>query len=171
MFLGHVRSLRNITTYVPWPGLEAEEHKAGPYVPRPAEEHKRPICESRPFFILPRSSAPSCLLPMHWPPRPSLAPNGRARQPCLAPPPFTNARWSEPLCRLMPRICSSVGKERKFGYVPRLGEEHKLLCSSAPTSSASQRVFTCPHPINGSGSLIICTTTGLLKTANRDRLQ
>jgi hypothetical protein len=35
MFLDHVRSLRNITTYVPQPGQEAEEHKMGSYVPRP----------------------------------------------------------------------------------------------------------------------------------------
>jgi hypothetical protein len=157
MFLGQVWKLRNI-------------RRVRMFLGRPRNISAQLVNPAH-FFILPRSSAPSYLLPMHWPPRPSLAPNGRARQPCLAPPPFTNARWSEPLCRLMPRICSSVGKERKFGYVPRLGEEHKLLCSSAPTSSASQRVFTCPHPINGSGSLIICTTTGLLKTANRDRLQ
>jgi hypothetical protein len=32
MFLDHVRSPRNITTYVPWPG---QEHKVGHHVPRP----------------------------------------------------------------------------------------------------------------------------------------
>jgi hypothetical protein len=30
MFFGHVRSLRNITTYVPQPGQKAEEYKVGP---------------------------------------------------------------------------------------------------------------------------------------------
>jgi hypothetical protein len=34
MFLGHVRSPRNITTYVPRPGQEAKEHKVGPYIPQ-----------------------------------------------------------------------------------------------------------------------------------------
>jgi hypothetical protein len=50
MFLNHVISLRNITTYDPQPGHEAEDHKVGPYVPQPVEEHKRPICEPLPFF-------------------------------------------------------------------------------------------------------------------------
>jgi hypothetical protein len=49
MFLGHVRSPRN-TTYVPRLGQEAKEHKVGLMFLSPAEEHKRPICESRPFF-------------------------------------------------------------------------------------------------------------------------
>jgi hypothetical protein len=54
MFLGSVRKLRNIRWVFMFLG--------------PAEEHKRPICESRSFFCsspLPRSSAPRCLLPTH----------------------------------------------------------------------------------------------------------
>jgi hypothetical protein len=35
MFLGDIKSLRNIMTYVPQPSQEAEERKVGPYVPRP----------------------------------------------------------------------------------------------------------------------------------------
>jgi hypothetical protein len=35
MFLSHVKCLRNIMTYVPRLGQEAEEHKVGHYVPRP----------------------------------------------------------------------------------------------------------------------------------------
>jgi hypothetical protein len=39
------------------------------------------------------------------------------------------------------------------------------------TSPPFQRIFTCLHPINGSGSMTFCTTTGLLKTTILDRLQ
>jgi hypothetical protein len=34
MFLGRVRSLKNILTYVHWSDQKAEEHKVDPYVPR-----------------------------------------------------------------------------------------------------------------------------------------
>jgi hypothetical protein len=34
IFLGHIRSPRNIMTYVSQPGQEAEEHKVGPHVPQ-----------------------------------------------------------------------------------------------------------------------------------------
>jgi hypothetical protein len=37
MFLGQIKSLRNITTYVHRPDQEAEEHKMGSYVPRPRQ--------------------------------------------------------------------------------------------------------------------------------------
>jgi hypothetical protein len=39
------------------------------------------------------------------------------------------------------------------------------------TSLYFQWVFICLHLINGSGSMTICTTTGLMKTAILDRLQ
>jgi hypothetical protein len=38
------------------------------------------------------------------------------------------------------------------------------------TSTAFQRVFTCPHPINGLGDMAFSTVTGLLKTEILDRL-
>ena len=39
------------------------------------------------------------------------------------------------------------------------------------TLSGFQRFIEEPQPVNGSGSMTICTTTGLLKTAFLDRLQ
>jgi hypothetical protein len=42
MFFIQVRSLMNIMTYVHQPDQEAEEHKAGPYVPRPGQISEKP---------------------------------------------------------------------------------------------------------------------------------
>jgi hypothetical protein len=118
MFLGSVRKLRNIRWVFMFLG--------------PAEEHKRPICESRSFFCssplpplfcaplpaphapAPRLPAPHALatpgspLPTRRPPslpRPSAgrpAPFGRVHRPRLASPPFTDAQPSEPLRHLVP---------------------------------------------------------------------
>jgi hypothetical protein len=47
-FLDQVRSSRNIMTYVHQPDQEAEEHKVGPYVPRPSQilEERNDLCSS-----------------------------------------------------------------------------------------------------------------------------
>jgi hypothetical protein len=71
MFLSHVRSLRNIMTYVPRSGQEAEKYKVGHYVPW-LRNISTQFVNPTYFFVLPRSphsSAPRCLLPTHWPPQ------------------------------------------------------------------------------------------------------
>jgi hypothetical protein len=86
MFLVQVRSSRNITTYVPQLDQVAEEHKVGPYIPRPgprniSAQFVNPAWTS-PFFhsspLSPRSCAlapssprtghPGSPLPTHQPP-------------------------------------------------------------------------------------------------------
>jgi hypothetical protein len=82
MFLGHIRSLRNITTYVRQPGQEAEEHKVGPYVPAflffPPTFLFFPSLPTllRPATSSPHTSHPGSPLPTRWPP---LLCSGRAR--------------------------------------------------------------------------------------------
>jgi hypothetical protein len=70
MFIGQIGQAKKhkVSPYVPRPRQIPEEHRVIMFL-YPAEEHKYPICESRPFFILPRSSASRCLLPMHRPPQ------------------------------------------------------------------------------------------------------
>jgi hypothetical protein len=148
MFLGHVRSSRNITTYVPRPGQEAEEHKVGPWNIRWVLIFLGQVRKLRNKRWV-RSSVPRCLLPMHRPPRlpaphapatpalPRSCPAGHTppypdpTPPCLGRAPVVRPSPTLP-SRAPPDRASAVGPAPhmflgKFTYVPRFWvEKHKF---------------------------------------------
>jgi hypothetical protein len=129
MFIGQIGQAKKhkVSPYVPRPRQIPEEHRVIMFL-YPAEEHKYPICESRPFFILPRSSASRCLLPMHRPPQ--LCP-GHAR---LATPRPTPTRPRLALAAL--RLPRSRPDWPRAPAPSRPTKQRGSVVSPAPPSSA-----------------------------------